>query len=71
VYILRYDYGSRQDQVPAVDELKLELHLSVNFGNVKVFSPGEPPQVDLRVSDEMHQLAIKNLPLYSIILLKD
>jgi hypothetical protein len=57
--------------VPALDELTLDLRLPGSFGSLEVFSPGEPPQAELEVSGDLPRLALKNIPLYSIILLKD
>ncbi|MEO7841268.1 MAG: hypothetical protein ABIU06_18150, partial [Anaerolineales bacterium] len=72
IHILRYDYDSQQDKVPVLDELNLDLRLPVaGFGSLAVFSPSEPPEVDLRVSDNVHHLTLKNVPLYSILLLKE
>jgi hypothetical protein len=71
VHILRYDYDSQQDKVPDLEELNLKLRLPGEFGRLEVFSPCEPPQVELEVSDDVHQLRLKNIPLYSIILLKE
>jgi hypothetical protein len=71
VHLLRYDYNSQEDQVPALDELTLDLRLPGSFGSLEVFSPGEPPQAELEVSGDLPRLALKKIPLYSIILLKD
>lgn len=71
VHILRYDYDAQRDRVPALDELNLDLHLPGNFHDLEVFSPGEPPQADLQFEGDLPRLALKNLPLYSIIFLKD
>jgi hypothetical protein len=71
IHILRYDYDSKQDKVPTLDELNLELRLPGNFGSPKVFSPGEPPQIELDVLGDVYRLALKNIPLYSIVLLED
>ena len=71
IHILRYDYDSQQDRVPSLDKLNLELHLPGHFGSLEVFSPGEPPQAKLEVADGLHHLALKNIPLYSIVLLKE
>jgi hypothetical protein len=71
VHILRYDYDSQQDKVPALDELNLDLHLPGNFGKVEVFSPGEPLQAELEVSGDLHRISLQHIPLYSIILLKE
>lgn len=70
IHILRYDYDSQLDKVPPLDELNLNLRLPENFGSLEVFSPSEPPLVQLKVSDGLHHLTLKNIPLYSIVLLK-
>jgi hypothetical protein len=70
IHILRYDYDSQKDQVATLRELNLDLRLQGNFDNVEVFSPGESPQVDLYSSDRPYRLVFRNIPLYSIILLK-
>jgi hypothetical protein len=71
IHILRYDYDSQQDRVPVLAELKLDLRLPGNFGSLEVFSPSEPPQANLEVSGNLPRVVLKNLPLYSIILLKN
>jgi hypothetical protein len=74
VHILLYDYDSQQDKVPALDELNLDLRLRGNFGSVEVFSPGKPPQAELAAlesSGDLLRIALKNIPLYSIILLRN
>ena len=71
IHVLRYDYNSAQDQVTTLDELNLDLRLPERFGSLEVFSPGEPPQAELEVSGESPRIALKNIPLYSIVLLKE
>ncbi|HJS19192.1 MAG TPA: hypothetical protein VJ785_10605 [Anaerolineales bacterium] len=71
VHILRYDYDSKQDHVAALHKLNLELRLPKKFGSLEAFSPSEPPQAELKHSNDVHHLALKNLPLYSIVLLKE
>lgn len=70
IHILRYDYNSELDQVPALDELTLDLRLPGTFHSLEVFSPVELPEALLEGSDGSYHLTLKNLPLYSIILLK-
>ena len=70
VHILRYDYDAQRDQVSALEEMHLDLRLPDMFSNLDVFSPGEPPQVELESSGDSPRLTLKNLPLYSIVLLK-
>jgi hypothetical protein len=71
VHIIQYDYDSRRDQVPALDELNIDLRLPENFSSLDVFSPGNSPEAELTISDKLHRLTLKNLPLYSIVLLKE
>ena len=71
VHILRYDYDSQQDQVPLLDELNIDLRLTRSFRTLEVFSPSESPQATLDISGNLPRLALGNVPLYSIILLKD
>jgi hypothetical protein len=70
VHIIRYDYDSQHDHVQPLDELDIDLRLPGTFQDVEVFSPGEPPQAELKVSGDSPRIALKGLPLYSIILLK-
>jgi hypothetical protein len=70
VHILRYDYDAQRDQVSALEEMQLDLRLPEMFSDLEVFSPGEPPQVELESSGDSPRLTLKNLPLYSIVLLK-
>ncbi len=70
LHILRYDYDSVHDQLPILDELHIDLRLPEKFESLEVFSPGDPPQAHLEVSGDLPRVALKNLPLYSIILLK-
>jgi hypothetical protein len=71
IHILRYDYDAQQDEIPPLDILNIDLRLPKNFDNVEVFSPSELPIAEVTVSNRLHQLALKNLPLYSIVLLKE
>ena len=53
-----------------LDELTIDLRLDGKFNGLEVFSPGEPPQAELEVSGESPRIRLRNIPLYSIILLK-
>jgi len=71
IHILRYDYDSSQDKVPTLDELNLDLRLPGNFSDLEVFSPGESPKAKLEGADGLYNLSLSNIPLYSIVLLKE
>lgn len=70
IHILRYDYDAERDQVPSLDELSLDLRLPGDFHVLEVFSPGELSKTQLESVDRNYHLTLRNLPLYSIILLK-
>jgi hypothetical protein len=71
LHLLRYDFSFEEDQVPQLDELDLDLHLPGVFSTLEIFSPGESPQATLEVSESTHRITLKNVPLYSILLLKE
>jgi hypothetical protein len=71
LHIIRYDYDSQQDQVPTLNELNIDLRLPGSFSSLEVLSPGDPPQVAFQATGDSPRIALKNLPLYSIVLLKE
>ena len=71
IHILRYDYDSSQDNIPLLAELKLDLRLPGNFSNMEIFSPVESPKGELEGSDGLYRLMLSNIPLYSIVLLRE
>jgi hypothetical protein len=73
LHLVSYDYDEAQDRVPALPELSLDLRLPGAFTAAEVFSPGVPPELSFTVkAGETHpyHLRLKNLPLYTVILLK-
>ncbi len=71
IHLLRYDFSFEEDRVPQLDELDLDFHLPGLFSTLEVFSPGVAPQATLEVSESTHRITLKNVPLYSILLLKE
>ena len=41
------------------------------FSKLEIYSPGEHPQARLEASEDVHRLTLANVPLYSILLLKE
>lgn len=70
VHLLRYDYDFQTDQLPPLEELRLDLRLADSIGTAEIFCPGDPPEAQLEVFEDLTRLVMKNIPLYSIILLK-
>ncbi|HKY53592.1 MAG TPA: hypothetical protein VJM08_04760, partial [Anaerolineales bacterium] len=72
LHIIRYDYDFEKDQVPALPMLTLELSLPGNFSNAETFASVEAPKAELEmISDGLYNLNLRNVPLYSIVLLKE
>jgi hypothetical protein len=70
VHLLRYDYDFQTDQLPPLEELRLDLRLADSFDMAEVYCPDEPPETELEISGDLTRLVMRNIPLYSIILLK-
>jgi hypothetical protein len=72
IHIIRYDYDFEKDRVPDLGALILELSLPGSFSSVETFAPGESPKVELEtISHDLYTLKLRNIPLYSIILIKE
>ena len=72
IHIIRYDYDPGQDQVPDLVALDFELNLRGKFGSVEAFAPGQSPKAELEtILDGLYHLKLRNVPLYSIVLLKN
>src|SRR5262249_6503412 len=75
IHIIRYDYDEASDEVPVLPELELNVRLSKPFRMAKAFSPTWSAEAEAEVSyirevREMHRLRLKNVPLYSVVLLQ-
>jgi hypothetical protein len=71
LHIIRYDYDFDKDALPALVELTLDVHLPKEFSKLEVFSPTDKPHAQLQVTDGRHTITLKDIPLYSILLLKE
>jgi hypothetical protein len=69
VHVLRYDYDEAGDCVPALSEVTLSLRLPEAFTQSAVYSPNGQPKVALQVSSGVHTLRLRELGLYTVILL--
>ncbi len=71
IHLIRYAYDFEKDRVPNVAQLDLELSLPGDFNSLEVFAPNDVPDAKLEtISDGLYHLELKNVPLYSVILLK-
>jgi hypothetical protein len=69
IHIIRYDFDVAQDCVPGLPALDLEVRLPETFTGLAVYALGNSPQASLEVSGGSHLIKLRDLPLYSILLL--
>ena len=69
IHLIRYAYDESRDGVPPLPEVTLELRLPEDFGATEVYSPGDVARASLVVSGEVTRVILRNVPLYSIVLL--
>jgi hypothetical protein len=71
VHLIRYDYDEAQDSVSALSEFRFALRLPERFDKVEAFAPNGAPDVSMIFSGPMgtHDIRLRNVPLYTIILL--
>ena len=71
LHIIRYDYDFETDQLPALDELEVEINLAGNYNSVEVFAPQESPKAAFEtIVKGWYHLKLNDIPLYSVVLLK-
>lgn len=73
LHLIRYDYDEANDRVPPLPELSLDVRLPGPYSVAEVFSPGESPELTVLLIDPVAgilHIELKNLPLYTVILLK-
>jgi hypothetical protein len=70
VHLIRYAYDPAQDCVPVLPEMRLELRLPGTYSTIEAISPGGASSPSLEFEDGCYRLNLKNVPLYSVLLLK-
>ncbi len=70
VHIIRYDFDEERDHTPVLPELTLELRLPGPFANASVFSPEGEMDAFLTSDGDVQRLMLRNVPVYSVVLLE-
>ena len=70
VHLIRYDFDRALDLTPSVGDLTLEIELDGKFVAAAYGSP-KPPIAELRSAESVHTLRLQDIPLYSVILLRE
>ena len=69
VHVLRYDYDAALDRVPQLADLQLGVRLT-DMAVTGVEAVPSGIGVDLRTAGSLHTLRIRNVPLYTIVILR-
>ena len=69
IHLIRYDYEPALDAVLILAELRLKVRLPQEFTNMTVYSPGQECEGMLVASGNLHEIALKQVPLYCILIL--
>jgi hypothetical protein len=69
IHLIRYDFDEERDCVPILPELTLDVRLSEKFTRAEVYAPNGEPECALSHEGEFHRLTLRNVPLYTVILL--
>jgi hypothetical protein len=70
VHLIRYDYDEESDAVPLLDALDVSVRLQEHFDTIECFDPGCRLSASLSREADTHTLSLRNVPLYSIVLLR-
>ena len=73
IHLIRYDYDEARDEVPVLPELRLRVRLPGAWQTATAFSPAGQLAAELRADrDEADswRLVLREMPLYSVVLLE-
>lgn len=71
LHIIRYDHDDEADRVPALPELTLDVRLTDTFAAVSaVGAPGDPGVSVEPADGGWHRIRVRDVPLYTIVLLE-
>jgi hypothetical protein len=71
VHLLRYEYDESSDAVPVRDEVTIGLNLPGRYTLDGTFGAPKPPGGELAEQGEGYVLTLKEVPLYSVVSLKE
>jgi hypothetical protein len=71
MHVIRYDHDDAADRVPVLPEITLDVRLPETFGTaVAVGTPGDPGACVEPAADGWHRVRVRNMPLYTIVVLE-
>jgi hypothetical protein len=71
VHLIRYDFDRALDLTPSIGNLTLAIELEGNFVAAEAYGSPKPPIAELWSAENVHTLRLRDIPLYSIILLRE
>jgi hypothetical protein len=69
VHLIRYDFDVASDSAPSLDEVTLTVALPDTYDAATAHGSPKPPTVDLQHEAGSHTLTLRDVPLYSVVLL--
>ena len=70
VHLIRYDFDRARDIVPPLEQLSLEIEIDEEFVGAEPFGAPKAPVAELRSKGKIHSLRLRDVPLYSVTLLR-
>ena len=70
IHLIRYDFDEEIDRTPILQELTLDLRLPETFAHPSAYSPNGAMEASLTLDGNVHQLVLRDVPLYSVVLLE-
>jgi hypothetical protein len=70
IHLIRYAYDEQRDEVPLLSGLTMRVRLPRPFFGVTAISPDESLEASVRCRGTDHYMSLRNVPLYSILLLQ-
>ncbi|MGH2806771.1 MAG: hypothetical protein ACRDKT_05795, partial [Actinomycetota bacterium] len=69
LHLIRYDFDPGTDSVPVLDEVTLTVELGVAHDAASAYGSPKPPTVDMTRDGTVHTITLREVPLYSVVLL--
>ena len=70
IHLIRYDYDEERDAVPTLPKLSLDVRLPGRFERLTTHTPSGDMHGDLTVDGDVHRLVLRDVPLYSVVVLE-
>jgi len=70
IHLIRYDFDEERDATPILPELTLAVRLPMRCDRLSIHAPNGDMRGELTTAGDLHRLVLRNVPLYSVVLLE-